>query len=295
MPNPPNIQGTTYANVGTMKNSGLEIQINANAISDKNFSYDITFAGATNNNKFVSFSNDLFKGQSFIDVVGMPVPGSPGNIQRLQEQKRIGSFYTLKSAGYDTFGRLLVYNKAGKVIPANSATNDDKQFTGNGLPKFTASLGNSFRYKHWDLSIFLRGAFGYDLFNTYAFYLGTPAAQSDANVLKSAYDGGKYSKLTNAATYSSLSDYFLEPGDFVKIDNVLLGYTKPFSSTYIHSLRIYASARNLYTFTRFTGGDPDLVQVNGLYPGLNQNSDHNGTLDYYPATIQLLVGLQLNF
>ena len=45
---------------------------------------------------------------------------------------------------------------------------------------------------------------------------------------ESAYDGGKYSKLTNAATYSSLSDYFLEPGDFVKIDNVLLGYTKYF-------------------------------------------------------------------
>jgi TonB-linked SusC/RagA family outer membrane protein len=289
VPNPPNIQGTTYANVGTMKNSGLEIQLTADVLRGKNFTYDVSFAGATNNNKFVSFSNDLFKGQTYIDVVGMPAPGSPGNIQRLQEQKRIGSFYTLKSAGYDAFGRLLVYNKGGKIIPANSATNDDKQFTGNGLPKFTASLGNTFRYKNWDLSIFLRGAFGYDIFNTYAFYLGTPAAQADANVLESAYDGSKYSKLTNAATYSSLSDYFLEPGDFVKIDNVLLGYTKHFSSKYINSLRIYASARNLYTFTKYTGGDPDLTQVNGLYPGVNNS------LSYYPSTIQLLAGIQLNF
>lgn len=289
VPNPPNIQGQTYANVGTMRNSGLEIQLNASVIRGKDFTYDVSFAGATNNNKFVSFSNDLFKGQTYIDVVGMPAPGSPGNIQRLQEGKRIGSFYTLRSAGYDIFGRLLVYNKDGKIIPANSATNDDKQFTGNGLPQFTASLGNTFRYKNWDLGIFLRGAFGYDLFNTYAFYLGTPATQADANVLTSAYSGGKYSKLTNAATYSSLSDYFLEPGDFVKIDNVSLGYTKPLSSKYVHSLRIYASSRNLYTFTKFTGGDPELIQVNGLYPGVNNS------LSYYPSTIQVLLGLQLNF
>jgi TonB-dependent starch-binding outer membrane protein SusC len=289
VPNPPNIQGTTYANVGTMKNSGLEIQVNAAIIKSKNFSYDLTFAGASNNNKFVSFSNDLFKGQTYIDVVGMPAPGSPGNIQRLQEQMRIGSFYTLKSAGYDKFGRLLVYNKDGKIIPANSATNDDKQFTGNGLPKFTSSLGNTFRYKNWDLGIFLRGAFGYKIFNTYAFYLGTPATQSDANVLVSAYDGSKYSKLTNGATYSSLSDYFLEPGDFVKIDNVTLGYTKKLSSNYIQSFRIYAAGRNLYTFTKYTGGDPDLVQVNGLYPGVNNS------LNYYPSTLQLLFGIQVNF
>lgn len=289
VPNPPNIQGTTYANVGTMKNSGLEIQLSANITKTANFSYDLTFAGATNNNKFVSFSNELFKGQTYIDVVGMPAPGSPGNIQRLQEKMRIGSFYTLKSAGYDKFGRLLVYSKDGNVIPANSATNDDKQFVGNGLPKFTASLGNTFRYKNWDLSIFLRGAFGYDLFNTYAFYLGTPAAQSDANVLQSAYDGGKYSKLTSPATYSSLSDYFLEPGDFVKIDNVTLGYTKKLSSNYIQSFRVYLASRNLYTFTKYTGGDPDLIQVNGLYPGVNNS------LSYYPSTIQLLFGLQVNF
>jgi hypothetical protein len=289
VPNPPNIQGTTYANVGTMKNSGLEIQVDAGVIRGSDFNYDVTFAGATNNNKFVSFSNELFKGQTYIDVVGMPAPGTPGEIQRLQEKMRIGSFYTLKSAGYDKFGRLLVYNKDGKIIPANSATNDDKQFVGNGLPKFTASLGNTFKYKKWDLSIFLRGAFGYDLFNTYAFYLGTPATQSDANVLESAYNGGKYSKLTNAATYSSLSDYFLEPGDFVKIDNVTLGYTQKLSSNYVQSFRLYVASRNLYTFTKYTGGDPDLVQVNGLYPGVNNS------LSYYPSTIQLLFGLQVNF
>jgi len=297
VPNPPNIQGTTFANVGTMKNSGLEIQLNAAVVNHKDFSYNLSFAGATNSNKFVSFSSEAFKGQSYIDVVGMPAPGSPGNIQRLQENTRIGSFYTLKSAGVDETGALLVYNRNGDVIAANKASNDDRRFVGNGLPKFTGSLTNNFKYRQWDLSIFFRGTFGYDLFNTYAFYLGTPATQQNANTLTSAYNGGKYSKLTNAATYSALSDYFLERGNFVKLDNITLSYTQPLKVKFLQSVRIYATTRNLKTFTNFTGGDPDLIQVNGLYPGVNQNNDRNrgGTLNYYPSTTQLLMGLQLTF
>ncbi len=289
VPNPPNVQNQTYANVGTMKNSGLEIQLNASVVRNKNFSYNISFASATNNNKFVSFSNDLFKGQSYLDVVSMPAPGSPGNIQRLEENRRIGSFYMLKSAGVDNTGALLVYDKDNKVITADKANNDDRRFVGNGLPKFTASLGNYFKYKNWDLGVFLRGTFGYQLFNTYAFYLGTPATQKGANVLTMAYSDGKYSKLTSPSTNSALSDYFLEPGNFVKIDNVSLGYTQPFKNKYIRSLRLYATGRNIHSFQKFKGGDPDLVQVNGLYPGVNNS------LSYYPSTVQLLFGLQLNF
>lgn len=293
--NPPNIQGQTFANVGTMRNSGFELQLNASVLKKSDFSYDLGFTGAYNNNKFVSFSNALFKGQKYVDVVGMPAPGSPGTLQRLQEDTRIGSFYALKSAGVNEQGALLVYNKKGEVIPGNQATNDDKQFVGNGLPKFTMGLSNNFKYKKWDLSVFLRGSFGYKLFNTYAFYLGTPATQENANVLKSAYDGSKYSKLTSPTTYSTLSDYFLEPGGFLKVDNVTLSYTQPVQTKFLQSVRIYATTRNLVTFTKFTGGDPDLINVNGLYPGVNKNGDNNGTLDYYPSTTQLLLGVQLTF
>jgi TonB-linked SusC/RagA family outer membrane protein len=293
--NPPNIQGSTFANVGTMRNTGIELQLNAALVDKGDFSYNLGVTGAYNDNKFVSFSNDLYKGQSYVDVVGMPAPGSPGTLQRLQEDKRIGSFYALKSAGVNENGALLVYKKDGSVVPANEANNDYKQFIGNGLPKFTMGLTNSFKYKNWDLSVFLRGAFGYKLFNTYAFYLGTPAAQENANVLTSAYDGSKYSKLTSASTYSSLSDYFLEPGGFLKVDNITLSYTQPLKTKFMQSVRIYATTRNLATFTKFTGGDPDLIQINGLYPGVNTNSDNNGTLNYYPSTTQLLLGLQLTF
>jgi TonB-linked SusC/RagA family outer membrane protein len=286
---PPNVQSTTFANVGTMKNSGLELQLSADIVSGKELSYSLSFAGATNNNKFVSFSNNVYSGQPFIDVVGLPSPGSPGTSQRLEEGRRIGSFYMLKSAGLDATGRLMVYKKDGTITPGNLATNDDKQYVGNGLPKFTASLGNTFRYKQFDLSVYLRAALGYKLFNTVAFYAGTPVTQTGANVLSTAYNGGKYASLTNSDTYSSLSDYFLEKGDFVKLDNVTLGYNFSSPVKYFKSGRLYMNGRNLYTFTKWSGGDPESVSINGLYPGINPS------LSYYPSALQLLMGLQLKF
>jgi TonB-linked SusC/RagA family outer membrane protein len=290
VPVPPNVQGSTYVNVGTMKNSGLEIQLEAEAYRSDKFKYEVSFAGATNSNKFVSFSNDLYHGQNFSDIAGLGGMGSSGlNAQRLEEGKRIGSFYMLKSAGVDATGRLLVYNKAGEIIPANRSKAEDRQYVGNGLPKFTASLGNTFTYGNFTLSVFLRGAFGYDLYNTTAYFLGTPATQKGVNVLASAYDGSKYSALTNPETYSSLSDYFIEKGDFVKIDNVTLGYTFKNPIEFLSSVRLYFTARNLYTFTKFTGGDPETVSVNGLTPGINTS------IPYYPSSTQLIAGLQLKF
>jgi hypothetical protein len=290
VPLPPNSQSQTFANVGTMKNYGLELALNGAVIRNTDFSYNITAALAYNRNKFISFSNDVYKGAPFVELAGLPAPGSPGNIQRIQEGRSIGEFYTLRSAGVNKDGALQVYKKDGTIVQANQASSDDKQFVGNGLPKFTGSIGNIFRYKRFDLGIFLRGTFGYKIFNTTAFYIGTPSSQSDANVLKSAYDSkSKYSLLTNPATTAIASDYFLENGSFVKIDNVALGYTQPFKTKYLKSIRVYATGRNLHTFTSFTGGDPDLVNVNGLTPGVNTS------LSYYPATLQLILGLQATF
>jgi TonB-linked SusC/RagA family outer membrane protein len=291
VPLPPNPQSETFSNVGTMKNSGLELQLSAQVVKRGAFTYNVSIAGALNNNSFVSFSNKRFQGGSYQDVAGLPAPGSPGSIQRLQEGHRIGDFYMWKSAGVDDNGKLLVYKKDGKtIVPANEVNNDDKQFVGNGLPKYTGSLGNVFTYKNWDLNIFLRGNFGYKLFNMQAFYIGTPATQTDANTLRSAYDPeSKYSKLTEPTTTLRPSDYYLESGSFVKIDNVTLGYHQEINSKYLRAFRVYAAASNLHTFTSFKGGDPDLYPVNGLTPGVQAN------LNFYPATIQLLGGVQVTF
>ena len=296
VPLPPNTQTQTFTNVGTMKNSGIELALTGAVVKHQDFEYNISLAVSFNRNKFISFSNDLYKGATFQNVAGLPAPGSPGTIQRIEEGHSIGEFYTLRSAGIDDTGALLVFKNDGTVVPANEASNDDKQFVGNGLPKLTGSMNNSFRYKRFDLNVFLRGAFNYKIFNTPAFYLGTPSSQSDANVLKSAYDSkSKYSKLTNPSTASIASDYFLESGSFVKIDNISVGYTQPLKSKYLKSVRFYGAGRNLHTFTSYTGGDPDLIPVNGLNPGLKTDSNGNGTLNYYPSTLQLIFGLQATF
>ncbi|MBK0378712.1 SusC/RagA family TonB-linked outer membrane protein [Mucilaginibacter sp. SD-g] len=290
VPLPPNTQSQTFTNVGTMKNNGIEVALSGDIIRQGDFRYNANVTFSYNRNKFISFSNDIYKGAIYQDVAGLPAPGSPGSIQRIQEGHSIGEFYTLRSAGVDDTGALLVYKKDGTIVPANQASNDDKQFVGNGLPKYNVSMGNNFHYKRFDLNIFLRGAFGYKIFNTSAFYIGTPSSQSDANVLQSAYDSSsKYSKLTNNSTTSIASDYFLESGSFVKIDNVSLGYTQPLNNKYLKSVRFYATGRNLHTFTKYTGGDPDLIQVNGLTPGVNTS------LNYYPSTLQLILGLQATF
>ena len=290
VPVPPNTQSTTFSNVGTMKNYGIELALSGEVVKQTDFSYNVNLALAYNRNKFISFSNEIYKGGTFQDVAGLPAPGSPGNIQRIQEGHSIGEFYMLRSAGVNDAGAVLVYKKDGSIVQANQASNDDKQFVGNGLPKFIGSIGNTFRYKRFDAGIFVRGTFGYKIFNTSAFYIGTPSSQADANVLKSAYDSSsKYSLLKSNATTSIATDYFLENGSFVKIDNVTLGYRQPLDGKYLKSVRLYAAGRNIHTFTKFTGGDPELVQVNGLTPGVNTS------LDYYPSTLQLIFGLQATF
>jgi TonB-linked SusC/RagA family outer membrane protein len=293
LPNPRAQVDNITANAGSVRNWGLQVQLTGVVVNKRNFNYTVSLAGASLGNKFVSFSNELYFGAKFFDVAGMSAPGSPGNIQRQEEGRRVGSFFIKRFAEVGPDGAIMVYKADNKtVVRGDIAGLADRQFIGNGLPKFTASMGHSVTYKNWDLSVYLRGAFGYDLFNTFAFYIGTPVTTSNTNTLTSAYDpGNKYSKVKASATYSTLSDYFLENGSYLKIDNVSLGYTFQFPNLkqYINSVRLYATARNLHTFTSFTGGDPELFNINGLTPGIKTN------LSYYPSTTQWILGVRANF
>ena len=300
VPIPPNLNSTTYLNVGSMKNSGVELQATVAIVRQKHFSYDVTVTGAYLANKLVSLSNQLYNGGTFIDGPGFAAPGSPGPVQRLLQGQRVGEFYTLHATGVSSSGQLLVYSPTQKeVVPANEASTADRQPEGNGLAKYTASMNHTFTYKNWDLTILLRGAFGYKLFNMWAFYLGQPGrAGAGFNLLASAYGGGKYAKITDPKSAYVLSDYMLEPGGFTKIDNASLGYTQQLKVKYIRSVRVYVTGRNLATFTKFKGGDPALIAQTGLWPGVtNTNNISNSSpgLSYYPSTRQMLFGVRVNF
>ncbi len=288
-PLPPNIAATTIVNVGSMKSNGVELDLHAGVVTKKDFSYDISLNGATQNSVFVSFSNDLYQGQSFTSQINMPAPGSPGPAQRLQEGKRLGMFYLWKYAGVDDKGDFMIIDKEGNAVAAALATEEDKQFVGNGQPRFTAGMTHSFRYKNWDASASFRGAFQWDIFNVHEFYYGMQSAAFNSNVLPSAYERNGAIK-----GLPLLSDYFLEKGDFVKLDVVNIGYTLHTKLKHLESVRLYASTRNLLTFTGFSGVDPDLYPVNGQNPGIF-NDGNVGTKAYYPSTRQLLIGVQVDF
>ena len=282
---PPYLFDETFVNVGTMKNTGIEIDVNFKAVNTKDFSYDLNFVGTTMKNKFVDFSNSKYVGQDYYDMAGTEDPYPFYNLQRIQKGESLGNFYMWRYAGHSADGEWLVYDKDGDIIRASQASDADRQVVGNGMPKFTMSSSHNFRYKNFDLSLFFRGAFGYDIFNIHDFYYGT--RNFTGNRLDKAY--GKNFVVSGSAN-PVVCDYFLEKGDYLKLDMMTLGYTLNLKDCpYLDRVRVYGTMKNIFTITKFSGVDPSSYQVNGLTPGAQ------GSRTYFPTTRQFIVGLQIDF
>ena len=282
---PPYMWPTAFVNVGTMENSGFEFDMNVIAVQSRDFTYSFNVIGSTMKNKFIDFSNTKYIGQDFYNMCETENPFPYYYLQRIEKGQSIGNFYMWKYYGIDHNGDWLVYNKAGEVISANRATEEDKVKVGNGLPKFTMSTTHTFRYRNFDLALFFRGAFGFDLFNIHDFYYGT--RKYSGNMLKKAY--GKNFKINATGTHA-VTDYFLERGDYFKLDQITLGYTLNLPNVrFMNKLRIYGSVTNVFTITKFSGIDPSTYPVNGLTPGAQ------GSCMYYPTTRQFIVGAQIDF
>ncbi|HVF96289.1 MAG TPA: SusC/RagA family TonB-linked outer membrane protein [Flavisolibacter sp.] len=284
------ITESIFANVGTIANNGVELTLNAVAVKGKDFNWNVDFTASTQSNVLETLSNDVYKG-TFIESGGIGGFGALGNAIRTVEGGRLGQFYGKRFAGFDANGQWLFYTRDGKPVPFNQINTSsdpnvsDLSFIGNGIPKYYASLTNEFRYKNLDLRLFFRGKFGHDILNLLEMAYGNKTTPT--NLLKSTFD--RHSKLNSAtsATYQ-YSDYYLEKGDYVKLDEVTLGYNFRFSNNYLRNLRVYASASNVATFTGYRGNDPDLVNDTALGSGL----DGRGP---YPSTRSFLVGLNIGF
>lgn len=285
VPMPPYLFTHTYVNVGTMENQGFEFDVTFNAVKTRDFSYTMNFIGTTQSNKFVDFSNSEFVGNDYYDVAYTEIPYPNIPIQRIEKGRSIGSFHMFKYAGVTFDGEWLIYDKDGDIIQGIQGTEADRQYVGNGLPKFTLSTNHTFRYKNFDLSLFFRGAFGFDIFNIHDFYYGT--RNFSGNMLRKAY--GKNVEISSTQN-PIVSDFFLQRGDWFKLDQITLGYSLPLQKTrFMESLRIYGTVRNVFTITKFKGMDPSNYQVNGLTPGAT------GARSYYPTTRQFILGVQLDF
>ena len=282
-PQPPFIYNTILVNVGTTKNTGVEVSLDYDVLTKKAFKWTTGINWSMGDTKLTKLSSDAYQ-MAYLDLYQKPGPGSSEYFFRVEEGGKIGQFYGYKHAGVDENGLLLIYDNNGNAVPAAQADPSYKRNIGNGAPKHFLSWNNALRYKNWDLSMLFRSALGFKIFNMRKYGMGLKGSGTD-NVLRSAY--------TDYADVSSsggiISSYFLENGDYVKLDNVTLGYTySPRNRQMIESLRVYLTAKNVFTLTGYKGNDPSIVTSTGITPGIDSNSA-------YPQATQISLGVTLRF
>lgn len=301
---PPYQYSYIMANAGEIRNSGFELALNIVPVRNKSLEWDSNITFSTNKNELKALGNDKYTSPIDYFVAGYAGEPIQQDTHRNRIGRPIGDFYGLKSVGLSNEGRWVVErlnrdendNITGVYYDlAENANEKDKQFLGNGVPTTFLNWNNQVRFKNFDFSINMRGAFGFEILNFQKMYYGNPTIQY--NVLNCAFDlhpiidlstgqpTGKEVTINDSQRY--VSEY-IEKGDYWKIDNVTLGYTfNKFKSKYIRNARIYASCLNLATFTGYSGIDPE-VRMTDNDPGLDER-------DKFPTVRSFTFGINVTF
>lgn len=300
VPMPPYLTSNILINAGTLQNEGIEILLNFAPVQGNKFQWNSGITYSSNRNKLVTLSNDQFKATN--DFFNAGYTGEPVQdyTHRVEVGEPIGRFYVWKTVGVDENGEWLVENKDGNVIPINDATQEDRQFYGNGIPKHILGWNNAFRFKRFDMEVNMRGAFGHRILNYQRMFYENPKNPA-YNMLKEAYDPVYGQRLNNDLV---LVSHYIEKGDYLKIDNVTIGYTLPAGSiSFVKNLRVYISGLNLITFTGYKGIDPEGVNytneatltANGTQTDDAIFSPGNDQRDKYPTTRTFTAGINVTF
>lgn len=288
VPSPPNLYTTTRANVGEMSNNGLEIMVNAIPVQTKDFKWETTITFSTNSNKLKSLSNDLYQTSSDYFMTGWieePIK-TESHIVRIGH--KVGDIYGFKVVDVDESGKWIYLDKNGNRVNYDEFTHsfEDKQILGNGVPKWYLGFNNQFRYKNFDIAINMRGAFGFQIMNGMRMFYENRSRQ-DWNRLRSAYDKVFGKAVLNTLCSEEFNSYYVENGDYWKIDNITLGYSFSKINKWIKTLRLYASVNNAITITGYKGIDPE-VSTSGLAPSYDNR-------DSYPHTRAFTFGMNVTF
>ncbi|MDE6266792.1 MAG: SusC/RagA family TonB-linked outer membrane protein [Muribaculaceae bacterium] len=282
-PQPPYVYPDILVNVGTTRNTGIEIALTADAVVNRPVTWTTGINYSYSTTKLTKLSNDIYQA-SYLELYQKPGVGTSEYFFRVEEGGKIGQFWGYEYAGVDENHSMLVYTADGEKIPAAAANPEDKRYIGDGAPKHFLTWNNTVKWKQFDLSMMFNGAFGFQIFNMRRYGMGLKGSGSD-NVLRSTY-------LKDRDVWSGggvISSYFLENGDYFKLENVTVGYTLPLKNRrLLDSLRIYLSAQNLFTLTGYTGTDPSAVTSTGITPGIDVTSA-------YPTATQVTLGVTVRF
>lgn len=275
VPQPPYPFGNIVANVGSMLNKGLEASLSYKLIDNSHTTLTLAANGALLHNRVLKLSGQIDGVPLNTDFVGW------GTNSYLVEGKPVGSFYILENLGKDENNKETVIDRDGNGIIDQGARSPDRYYAGGALPTYTYGFTPSFRYKNFDAAMVWRGTGGNKIYNTLRQNLSFFENIGKSNLLENAVPLGLY-------TTEYGSDLWLEPGDFLRFENLTLGYRFDVQRIkYISSLRVSLTGNNLAVLTSYSGIDPEL-NVGG---GNGFGSDGG----MYPRLRSIAVGLHINF
>jgi TonB-linked SusC/RagA family outer membrane protein len=272
-----------FANAGEMSNEGFEVNINANLVQTKDFSWDLSLNVATNKNK----------------IEKLPTPIIKTGVIILQQGSPLYSFYLHKQLGVDPKTGDVLFddlNKDGKVTDA------DLQILGNAWPKYFGGLTNGFTlFKSFDVQASINYSIGNDIWDNTRYRMGHGGSRNgvfamlneELNRWQKPGDKTDVPRLTASGNNAAIiPSRFLEDGSFVRLRNLSVGYSLPKSLLTrwnISALRVYFSATNLFTITKYKGVDPEVNVSNG-----DQNVlGYDQAIAPQPRTLQ--AGFNLSF
>lgn len=275
---------TILTNVGDMSNKGMEFTLNSKNFVGE-FKWSTSFNLSFNKNKILKL------------VDGQPIYPGGRYLGRLEEGMPYGFFYGKAYAGVDTEnGDALYYLDDTKTTTTNSYSEAADQFIGDPNPKFYGGFGNTFSYKAFDLAIQTQFVYGNDIYNAAGGFQSTNGDYFDNQTLDQMDYWKNPGDVTmipqprfDEANGTRPSSRYVQDGSYFRIKNVVLGYNLPnsiASKAYMQSARVYVSATNLLTFTKYNGYDPE---INTTFAGAYQL----GT-DFYTAPQPRMVTFGIN-
>ena len=291
VPTPPYQFPTLLANAGEMKSYGVELAISGVPVKTKDWTWVSTPTIAWNR-CYISKLSDPSKGFNYTQTTSGSIGGENGlmntNTQILVEGQSIGEFYGYSFLGLKSDGSWVYTTPQGGYT--SSPVEGHRQTLGNAQPAVTYGWNNTVKWRDLDLTIFVRGVIGNKVLNVTRLSYG-PQKSMSSNVfmydVKNHYFQDGVDKGIVYTNKTDFSNYYLEDGSYLKLDNITVGYTFRFKENkYAQSLRLYATAQNLFTITKYSGQDPEVNTTNVWSAGIDD-------VGFYPTTASCMVGVNL--
>jgi iron complex outermembrane receptor protein len=285
VPTPPYVYDRMQANVGDMENTGVELLLNLDVIRRKTFSWNTSVNLAHNVNKILSLSNDLYTTDR-VDIEAIWIRGASNTTTHVVEVGRpVGQFFMPKCLGFDEDGKLVYQTANSDGVP----TSADYTYVGSAQPVLSFGWNNTFSWKRWDASFFIRGTIGNKVFNAPSAAYGNYGKLSGANAMKTE----NQMKIESP----KISSFYVEDASFARLDNMSIGYTFDVKKAgWMEKARVYIAAQNLFVITGYTGLDPEVELFTG------NASDENAGLtpgveprDYSPKARSFTMGINFIF